>query len=67
MVNKHTKYIPPYPHNGGARSGRTIASGHRFAFLRAAPDGAIADFVCFKVLRSKAIRKCYVRNALGAE
>ena len=46
MVNKHTLYIPPYPHDGGARSGRTIASGHRFAFLRAAADAAIADYVC---------------------
>ena len=38
--------FPPYPHDGGARSGRTIASGHRFAFLRAAADAAIADYVC---------------------
>ena len=90
MVNKHTLYIPPYPHDGGGRFGRTIASGQRFAFLRAAADAlfkfppcphyggarsvrtiasgqrfavlraaadaAIADCVCFNVLRSKVIR-----------
>ena len=37
---------PPCPHYGGARSGRTIASGLPFAFLRAAADAAIADYVC---------------------
>ena len=58
--------FPPCPHYGGGRSGRTIASGHRFAFLRAAPDGA-SRLRLLKVLRSKAIRKCYVRNTLGAE
>ena len=52
---------------GERAPGAPSPQGRRFAFLRAAPDGAIADFVCFKVLRSKAIRKCYVRNALGAE
>ena len=46
MVNKHTKFIPPCPHDGGGRFGRTIASGQRFAFLRAAADAAIADYVC---------------------
>ena len=45
--------FPPCPHYGGARFGRTIASGLRFAFLRAAADAAIADFVCLKVLRGE--------------
>ena len=46
----------------GAPSPQAIAS-HSSARRLMAP----ADCVCFKVLRSKAIRKCYVRNALGAE
>ena len=53
--------FPPCPHYGGGRSGRTIASGQRFAFLRAAADAAIADYVCsrcsvarsFATLRAK--------------
>ena len=32
--------FPPCPHYGGVRFGRTIASGLRFAFLRAAADAA---------------------------
>ena len=44
---------PPYPHDGGARSVRTIAAGQRFAVLRAAADAAIADYVCLKVLRGQ--------------
>ena len=45
--------FPPCPHYGGARFGRTIASGLRFAFLRAAADATFADFVCLKVLRGE--------------
>ena len=46
----------PCPHDGGVRFGRTIAPGQRFAFLRAAADAAIADFVCLKVLRRQVRR-----------
>ena len=47
--------FPPCPHYGGARSVRTIASGHRFAVLRAAADAA-SRLRLLKVLRSKVIR-----------
>ena len=40
---RNNSFSPPCPHDGGARFGRTIASGPRFAFLRAAPDGC-SDF-----------------------
>ncbi len=47
--------IFPCPHDGGARSGRTIASSRPFAFLRAAADAA-SRLRLLKVLRSKVIR-----------
>ena len=62
--------FPPYPHDGGARSGRTIASGHRFAFLRAAADAAIADYVCSRCSVARSCAKFgmrHVRNVLSAE
>ena len=49
--------FPPCPHYGGGRSGRTITSGQRFAFLRAAPDGAFADYVCSRCFVGRVVLK----------
>ena len=49
--------FPHAPRYGGGRSGRTITSGQRFAFLRAAPDGAFADYVCSRCFVGRVVLK----------